>query len=100
MCEGKRSDIWVFGLFFYILATQIVSVYLAFRTRKVKIKVLNDAKYLAFIIYSSSVILTVMTIGVIALRNFLNADAAVYSTCILLFTTLVLVLLFIPKVIH
>lgn len=100
VCEGKRSNIWVFGLFFYILATQIVAVYLAFRTRKVKIKVLNDAKYLAFIIYSSSIILTVMIIGAIALRSFLNADAAVYSTCLLLFTTLILVLLFVPKVIY
>lgn len=100
VCEGKRSEIWVFGLFFYSLGTQIVAVYLAFRTRKVKIKVLNDAKYLAFIIYSSSVIITVMIIGVVALRNYLNADAAVYSTCLLLFTTLILVLLFVPKVIH
>ena len=98
VCEGKRDTIWIAVILFYLVATQLVAVYLAFRTRKVKIKALNDAKYLALIIYTSTVIITVMIIGVVALGSFLNADAAVFSACILVFTTLVLGLLFVPKV--
>ena len=98
VCEGKKSIIWIGVMFFYIIATQLVAVYLAFRTRKVKIKALNDAKYLAFIIYSSTVTITVMIIGAISLRDFLHADAAVFSTGVLLFTSLILGLLFVPKV--
>lgn len=98
VCEGKRDTIWIAVILFYLVATQLVAVYLAFRTRKVKIKALNDAKYLALIIYIGTVIITVMIISVVSLGSFLNADAAVFSACIWVFTTLILGLLFVPKV--
>ena len=98
VCDGRKSTIWIILILLYILATQLVAVYLAFRTRKVKIKALNDAKYLAFIIYISTVIVTGMIIGSISLRSFLNADAAVFCTGLLLYTTSVLLFLFVPKV--
>jgi gamma-aminobutyric acid type B receptor len=99
VCDGKRSLIWIIIIFAYILAAQLVAVYLAFRTRKVKIKALNDAKYLAFIIYITTFIITSMIIGAVSLRNFLNADAAVFSTGLFLFTTSILALLFVPKMV-
>ena len=86
-------------IFVYILAAQLIAVYLAFKTRKVKIKALNDAKYLAFIIYITTIISTGMIIGSVSLRNFLNVDAAVFSAGLFLFTTAILGLLFVPKVI-
>ena len=98
VCEGKKSIVWIAVVIVYALAMQIVAVYLAFRTRKVKIKALNDAKYLAFIIYSSTVILTGMIIGTVSLRDFLNIDAVVFCTGLLFFTTSILGLLFVPKV--
>lgn len=78
--------------------TLIIGVILAFRTRKVTIKALNDSKYLSIIIYISAVILMVMIPGVIFLNKFLNIDAAVFGGILLLFTTVVLGLTFIPKV--
>lgn len=98
VCGGKRSNIWIILILGYILASQLVGVYLAFRTRKVKIKALNDAKYLAFIIYITTFIITGMIIGVISLSDFLNADAAAFCTGLFLVTTSVLALLFVPKV--
>lgn len=98
VCEGRRSIIWILLLFSYIVITQVVAVYLAFRTRKVKIKALNDAKYLAIIIYISTVIVTVMIIGALSLRNYLNADAGVFTTILFIFTTCILGFLFVPKV--
>ena len=98
ICEGKKSIIWIAIIYFYIIATQLVAVYLAFRTRKVKIKALNDAKYLALIIYITTIIITVMIIATVSLNSFLNADAAVFSAGLLVFTTLILGLLFVPKV--
>jgi gamma-aminobutyric acid type B receptor len=99
VCEGKKSIVWIAVVIVYALAMQIVAVYLAFRTRKVKIKALNDAKYLAFIIYSSTVILTGMIIGTVSLRDFLNIDAVVFCTGLLFFTTSILGLLFVPKMV-
>ena len=100
VCEGKNSTIWIAVIVVYALVLQFVAVYLAFRTRKVKIKALNDAKYLAFIIYSTTVILTGMIIGTVSLNDFLNTDAAVFSAGLLFFTTSILGLLFVPKVFH
>ena len=97
-CDGESSFIWIIVLYGYIVLTQVVAVILAFRTRKVKIKALNDAKYVTMIIYLTTVILTVMIIGAITLRDFLNADAGVFGGGIMVFTTVVLVLIFIPKV--
>lgn len=77
---------------------QAAAVFFAIKTRKVKIKVLNDAKWISLIVYVTSVVLTGLLISAIALNNFINADAAVYSSCIILVAGIVLVILFIPKV--
>ena len=98
VCQGPGDTIWIIVSFGYILLTQVVGVILAFRTRKVKIKALNDAKYIAVIIYLTSVIITIMIICAVLLRNLMNADAATFGGLLLIFTTIVLSLVFIPKV--
>ena len=97
-CEGRNSLIWIIIAYGYVLLTQIVSIFLAFRTRKVKVKVLNDSKFIALIIYITSVIVTIMIIGAVTLDDFINIDAAVFSGLFLAFTTVVLTLVFVPKV--
>lgn len=98
VCLGPQYFIWLVVIYGYLFLTQAVAVILAFRTRKVKIKALNDSKYLTIIIYLSTVIITVMIICVPALDNFLDIDAAVFGALIMLFATVVLGLTFIPKV--
>ena len=75
-----------------------MAVFLAIRTRKVEIKILNDAKYIVIIIYLTSIIITIMIICAVLLSNFLNADGAVFGGLIYIFITTVLAVLFIPKV--
>lgn len=82
----------------YIFFTQLFSVVLAIRTRKVKIKALNDAKYVALIIYITTVIIITMMVCTILLRERLNADGAVFGGLLYIFTTVVLSVMFIPKV--
>lgn len=100
VCQGPRDLIWIVILYAYILLTQLIAVFLAFRTRKVEIKILNDAKYIAIIIYLTSIIITIMIVCAVLLSNFLNADGAVFGGLIYIFITTVLCVLFIPKVIH
>ena len=71
---------------------------MAFKTRKVKIKALNDAKYIAVIIYVTTAIVVVMTACAVLLNDHLNADGAVFGGLFYIFTTIVLSVLFIPKV--
>lgn len=98
VCEGPNSLYWIILLLAYLFLAQMVAVVLAFRTRKVTIKALNDSKQLTVIIYLSTVIITVMIISAAVLSRFLNTDAAVFGGLIMFFTTLVLGLMFIPKV--
>ena len=98
VCQGPRDLIWIIILYLYILLTQLVAVFLAIKTRKVEIKILNDAKYIVMIIYLTSVIVFIMIVCAVLLSNFLNADGAVFGGLIYIFITTVLGVLFIPKV--
>ena len=98
VCEGPRDIFWIVAFLGYILITQLISVVLAFRTRKVKIKALNDAKYVALIIYITTFIIITMIVCAILLSERLNADGAVFGGLLYIFTTTVLSVLFIPKV--
>lgn len=100
VCQGPRDLIWIIVLYAYILLTQLFAVILAFMTRKVEIEILNDAKYVALIIYITSIIITIMIVCAILLSNYLNADAAVFGGLLYIFTTTVLMIVFIPKASH
>ena len=88
-----------FGLLYpYKGVLYVCSFYLAVKTRKIKIKGLNGAKYIAASVYSTSIILAMTIIASIVLTNYINAYAAVYSFGFWLLNSLMLGLLFIPKV--
>lgn len=98
MCNGPHSIIWIIFLYGCIILTQVVAVILAFRTRKVTIKALNDSKYLTIIIYTSTIIMAIIIPSTVLLDKYLTVDATVFGGLIMLFTTVVLGLTFIPKV--
>ena len=75
-----------------------MAVILAFLTRNVTIKALNDSRYLTVIIYISTVILVTLLVCAVLINKSINADAAVFGVLIFIFTTVVLGLTFIPKV--
>ncbi len=98
VCSGPRDIIWIAVLYGYIVITHIVAVILAFLTRKVEIKALNDYKYISAITYVSFIILVILLVCAILLADLLNIDAAVFSGLLFIFCTVVLALVFIPKV--
>ena len=63
-----------------------------------KVKGLDDAKYIAVSIYVSSIVLTVIIVCTFTLTDFINAFAAVFCTGFLIGTTVILGLVFIPLV--
>ena len=96
-CVGN-GRIWIFVIYGYTLLTQAVAVYFTFRTRKVKIKALNDTKEISFVVYFTSVVLTIMLIGAVALEDFINADAAVFGAGLLIVASAIVGFVYIPKV--
>ena len=77
---------------------QVTALILAFRTRKVKVKGLDDSKYIAAAIYISSIVLAVIIVATYTLTDYINAFPAVEGAGFLLGTTMILVFVFVPKV--
>ena len=78
----------------------IFSLYLAFQTRKIKIEGLNSTKYIAALVYSESILAAITVISVLTLMKYINVYAVVYSFAFWLGSSLLLGLLFIPKVLQ
>ena len=99
-CYESRSAPFYLDLviFLYLVLLQIVGIILAFQTRKVKINVLNDSKSVAALVYISSIVLIVIVLVTFILRSYINISAALFSTGIIVLSTVFLLLMFVPKV--
>ena len=98
ICDSTARDIYLGILYGYKMVLQIIALVLAFATRKVKVKGLDDAKYIAAAIYVTSIVLAVIIISTYTLKGVVNGFAAVFCTGFLIGTTSILVLVFVPKV--
>ena len=85
-------------LFGYKGVLQVLALLLAFRTRNVKVKGLDDSVYIAASVYVTSIVLTVIIVSTYTLRDFVNAYPAVVGMGLLLGTSAILGLVFIPRV--
>ena len=84
--------------FIYLCLLQFAGIILAFQTRKVNIKALNDSKSVTVLIYISSIVLVIMALVQFILRNYINIQMAVFSGGVIILATLFLVLIFTPNV--
>ena len=97
-CNNKARDIALGILYGYKAIIEGVAIAFAFSIRKVKVKGLNDAKYIAASVYISSIVLAVIFVATYSLVNFVNVFAALFASGFLLGTTVILVLAFVPNV--
>ena len=79
-------------------SSQIVGLFLAFATRKVKIKGIDDAKEIAATIYVTSLVLAIMIVSMYTINELINTYAAVFSTGFFIGTTVIMAFVFISKV--
>ena len=97
--ESPLSYTSAIMMYVYLALLQVVGLILAIKTRNVKIKTLNDAKYVAILIYISSIVLPVMLMLNFAFSvAYLNLSALLYNGGIHFVITAFLLLLFVPKV--
>ena len=81
-----------------MILLQVAAIILAFMTRKVKIKALNDSKYVAAIIYITSMVVVGLIVTTFALDSFIVVAEIMFSGGLMLATTVFVGLIFIPKV--
>lgn len=77
---------------------QVCALYFAFQIRKVKVKGLNDAKFIAVTVYITTILMVLLIITTFTLSKYVNTYAAIYGLCIWTVPTSVLGIQFIPKV--
>ena len=77
---------------------QAIALLLAFSIRKVKVKGLDDAKYVGAAIYVTSIVLAVIIVATYTLETSINGFAALFCIGFLGGTTVILGLVFIPLV--
>ncbi|CAI8039800.1 Gamma-aminobutyric acid type B receptor subunit 2 [Geodia barretti] len=98
ICESKGQVYLYAVLFGYKGILQVLALLLAFRTRNVKVKGLDDSVYIAASVYVTSIVLAVIIVSTYTLRDYVNAYPAVVGMGLLLGTTMILGLVFIPRV--
>jgi len=98
VCQSHGREALFAVLYGYKGLLQVTALILAFRTRKVKVKGLDDSKYIATAIYITSIVLAVIIVATYSLADYVNVFPAVVGLGFLLGTTMILVLVFVPKV--
>ena len=82
------------------MTLQVIALLLAFSIRKVKIKGLNDAKYVGAAIYVTTLVLALVIVANHSLLNYVNGAAVLLSFGFFTGTTVILCMVFIPLVSH
>ena len=77
---------------------QAIALLFAFSIRKVKIKGLDDTKYIAVLIYVTSLVLAVSIVGTFSLSEYINAFVLIINIGFFIGTSVILLLVFIPLV--
>ena len=98
VCLNNSAIVWLSISYAYKALLQIVAMFMAFHTRRVKIKALNDSKEIAIIIYINSITLSLLAFVEFALNSYHEVYAALFGLALMVGATLFLTLLFIPKV--
>ena len=98
VCQSHGRVVLFAVLYGYKGLLQVIALLIAFRTRKVKVEGMDDSKYIAAAVYITSIVLAVIIVSTYTLMDFVNVFPAVVGLGFLLGTTMILVLVFVPKV--
>ena len=80
VCSSKTRDIFLGILYGYTMILQVIALVFAFSTRKVKVKGINDAKYITTATYVTSIVLAVIIVAIYSMKDFVNAFPALFCT--------------------
>ena len=98
VCTSEGSLEWLPVLFAVKGLVLLAGLFLAFETRKVKIKSLNESRFIAMSVYGTVIVSIALTPIGFVLENYPNAQYGLIGVMILLSTSLILGLIFVTKV--
>ena len=97
-CDVEGRGVVIILLYISKIFLQVTSLILAFRTRKVKVKGLDDSKYISAAIYVTTIVLPVAVFASFTLRSHVNAFPALMGGAHYFGATAILLLVFVPRV--
>ena len=97
-CSSDTSHIWIPILLVYKAVELVFSLIFAFETRKVKVKELNDSKIIVFCVYTIVVSAIALIPTTLLLQDKPNVHYAVIGIACLLTATVLLAIIYVPKV--
>ena len=99
-CSCRYKTYFLVILFAYKGLQLFFGLFLAWETRKVNIPALNDSKYIGMSVYNVFVLSIICFIVMLAFDEsmYYKAPYAILALCLIVATTVTLLLVFIPKV--
>jgi len=98
VCRSDNSLAWLAVLFAYKGLVLLAGLFLAFETRKIKIKTLNESRFVAMSVYGAVIASIALTPIGLFLQDFPSVQYGILGMVMLLITTLILSLVFVSKV--
>ena len=98
ICDSNSRDIALGILYGYKAVLQVIALIFSFSIGRVKVKGLNDAKFIIVAVYVTSIVTAVIFVSIYSLKKYLNLYATLCSFGFLVGTTFTLALVFLPKV--
>lgn len=99
-CSCRYKTYFLVILFAYKGLQLFFGLFLAWETRKVNIPALNDSKYIGMSVYNVFVLSIICFIVMLAFEEsmYYKAPYAILALCLIVATTVTLLLVFIPKI--
>ena len=82
----------------YLALLQLVGIVFAFQTRRVKIRALNESKFVVALVYISSIVLITIVLIKFILGSYIHITAVMFNGGVLILATSFLCFTFLPKV--
>ena len=98
LCSADHRLVWLSVLFVYKGALLLVGIFLAWETRQVHLKHLNDSKLIGASIYGIVVLSVVLAVAGVLLESAVNASYGVIGALLLLGNTTIVFVIFGPMV--
>ena len=98
ICTSTGIIAWLSVSFAYKGLLQIIALFMAFSTRKIRILALNDSKEIILIVYLNSIIFSVMVTIEFVFMTYHNIFSALFAGVLWIDATVFLSFVFLPKV--
>nr|XP_021201716.2 gamma-aminobutyric acid type B receptor subunit 1 isoform X1 [Helicoverpa armigera] len=99
-CESKHNTVWLGVMYGYKGLVLVFGLFLAYETRSVKVRQINDSRYVGMSIYNVVVLCLITAPVTLVIASQQDAAFAFVSLAIVFCCFLSMALIFIPKVIE